>query len=304
MKNEILVVGSVAFDDIVTPFGKITNALGGSATYFSVSASHFCKVKLVAVVGEDFTDEHHKIFRKHNVDIAGLEKAAGKTFKWVGKYEQDINRAITIRTDLNVFEKFSPKIPESYKKIPYVFLANIDPDLQYEVLAQMKHPKLVALDTMNLWIDIKKPSLLKLLKKVDIFVINEGEARQLSGEVNLIKAANKVLAMGPKVLVVKRGEYGVMCFTKTNVFAAPGFPLESVFDPTGAGDSFAGGFMGYIVKNGKLSDQVIRQALIMGNVMGSYCCETFSQAKLSSLSWAHIKQRFNEFKKLTHFENI
>ena len=295
------IIGSVALDSVETSVGKRDDALGGSATYFSVSASHFTKVKLVAVVGDDFTEKQHAVFKKHGVDITGLEKQPGKTFRWAGKYEKDINRAITISTELNVFETFKPKIPEQYRGIPFLFLANIDPELQYDVLSQMNKPEIVACDTMNLWIEIKKPQLLKLLKKVDILLLNDGEAKQLSGEINIIKSAEAIKKMGPKTVVIKRGEYGVICFTQSGIFASPGYPLKTICDPTGAGDSFAGGFFGYIARCGKVSDKIVRQALIYGNVMGSYNCESFSQDKLSSLTPAQINKRFNEFKKLMMF---
>ncbi|OGS22456.1 MAG: sugar kinase [Elusimicrobia bacterium RIFOXYA2_FULL_39_19] len=299
----ILVVGSIALDTVETPFGKAADALGGSATYFSVAASHFTDVKLVGVVGTDFPQEHVKLLKKHNIDTAGLEKQEGKTFRWSGVYEVDMNNRRTLSTDLNVFETFSPKIPKEYLGIQNVFLANIDPSLQYEVLMQVSkkgRPKFVALDTMNLWIQNKKNELIKVLKKVDVLLINESEAKEFAGELNLVKAAKKILALGPKGVVIKKGEYGALYYSKSTMFSASAYPLESVCDPTGAGDSFAGGFVGYIAKSGSLSDKNIRQAVTYGTVMGSFCCQGFSLSKLSKISRADIQKRFQEVKKFTN----
>ena len=304
VKVAILVVGSVALDSVETPFGKVEDALGGSATYFGVSASSFTPVKLVAAVGTDFPAKHVDLLKKHKIDTTGLEKMEGKTFRWAGVYETNMNNRRTLSTCLNVFEKFSPKIPESYQDIPYLFLANIDPDLQYDVLdkvSRRKRPKLIALDTMNLWIDIKKESLIKVLKKADILLINESEARQFAQEHNLVKAANIILAHGPKAVVIKQGEYGALYFSKTTVFSAPAYLLESVCDPTGAGDSFAGGFFGYLAKKGKLDDKTVRQAMIYGTVMGSFCCQGFSLDKLCKISQKDIQKRYKEIKELTVF---
>jgi len=300
----ILVVGSVAFDSVETPFGKAEEVLGGSATYFSTSASYFADVKLVAVVGEDFPDEHIEKLQGHGVDTAGLQKVPGKTFRWKGRYGYDLNQAHTLETHLNVFSTFKPEIPEEYKSSPFVFLANIDPELQLEVLKQVKKPKFVACDTMNFWIGGKPDALKKLLKHVDLFVINEGEAREFSGEASLVKAARMILAEGPKVLIIKRGEYGALMFNGTSIFSAPAYPLENIFDPTGAGDSFAGGLMGYLANTGDVSEENLRKAIIFGSVMASFNVEAFSLERLSSLGKEDIKARFSEFKKLTHFEDL
>ncbi|MBE0500618.1 MAG: sugar kinase, partial [Desulfuromonadales bacterium] len=257
----ILVVGSVAFDSIETPFGKVEEALGGSATYFSTSASFFTDVNLVAVVGDDFPDEHRQMLAQRNIDLAGLQTAPGATFRWKGRYGFDLNEAQTLATQLNVFENFSPQLPEHFKDSEFVFLANIDPELQLDVLKQVRNPKLIACDTMNFWIGGKREQLLKTLEHVDILIINEGEVRQLADEPNLQKAARIVLAMGPKSLIVKRGEYGVIMFTAHSVFSAPAVPLEEVFDPTGAGDTFAGGFFGYLASTKNLSNASMRQAV-------------------------------------------
>ncbi|HBU70158.1 MAG TPA: sugar kinase [Elusimicrobia bacterium] len=298
----ILVVGSVAMDSVKTPFGKIDNALGGSATYFSVSASYFSPVKLVAVIGEDFPKKYLDVLKKHDIDLSGLQKVKGKTFRWKGQYTYDLNQAETLDTQLNVFAHFSPNIPEQYKKSEYVFLGNIDPELQLEVLKQVKNPKLVACDTMNYWISSKKPQLIKTLKKVDILVINEAEVRELAGESNLVKASKKIFSWGPKALVIKRGEYGALFVGRNHIFSAPAYPLEKVFDPTGAGDSFAGGFMGYLAKCRSLEDHDLRRAIVFGSVMASFNVEDFSLNKLRSLDWEKITDRFHQFKKLTHFE--
>lgn len=301
----ILVVGSVAFDSVETPFGKAEDVLGGSATYFSTSASYFTKVKLVAVVGEDFPDKHIEDLKSRDIDCAGLRKVPGKTFRWKGRYDYDLNQAHTLETHLNVFSSFNPEIPEAYKESPFVFLANIDPELQMKVLDQVKKPKLVACDTMNFWISGKKDALKKLLKRVEIFVINEGEAREFAQEASLVKAAKAILSEGPRVLIVKRGEYGALMFNgSSSIFSAPAYPLENIFDPTGAGDSFAGGLMGYLAETGNLSDSNIRRAIIFGSVMASFNVEAFSLERLRSLSFEEIKNRFTEFKDLTHFENL
>lgn len=300
----ILVVGSVAMDSVKTPFGSIDNALGGSATYFSVSASYFSPVKLVAVVGNDFPKEYLKVFKKHDIDLQGLQEVPGKTFRWKGQYTYDLNQAETLDTQLNVFAHFAPKIPNEYRDSKYVFLGNIDPELQREVLSQVKNPSLVACDTMNFWIDRKCNELKKTLKLVDILVINEAEARQLSGESNLVKAAKVISSWGPKALVIKRGEYGALFFNRHHVFSAPAYPLEAVFDPTGAGDSFAGGFMGYLARCGKITDSNFRKAIVFGSIMASFNVEDFSLRRLTNLNWKKITTRFKHFKKLTHFEMV
>ncbi|MBI5827841.1 MAG: sugar kinase [Deltaproteobacteria bacterium] len=300
----ILVVGSVAFDSVETPFGKADDVIGGSATYFSTSASYFSGVKLVAVVGDDFPEEHIRDLEKKGVDTGGLKRVPGRTFRWKGRYDFDLNQAHTLDTQLNVFSTFDPEIPESYKETPFVFLANIDPDLQLKVLGQVRNPKFIACDTMNFWIEGKPEALRRLLKKVDLFVINEGEARQLAGEASLVKAARSILKEGPKTLIIKRGEYGALMFNGGSIFSAPAYPLEDIYDPTGAGDSFAGGLMGYLANTGDTSEASIRKAIIFGSVMASFNVEAFSLERLSSLSLEQIRARYAEFKWLTHFEGL
>ncbi len=300
----ILVVGSVAFDSIETPFGQVEDALGGSATYFSTSASFFTDVSLVAVVGEDFPDEHRQMLAERNIDLAGLQTAPGETFRWKGRYGFDLNEAHTLDTQLNVFENFSPELPENYRDAEYVFLANIDPELQLDVLSQVRNPKLVACDTMNFWIEGKREQLIKTLAHVDVLIINEGEVRQLADEPNLQKAARIILAMGPKTLVIKRGEYGVIMYSEHSVFSAPAVPLEEVFDPTGAGDTFAGGFFGYLASTRNLSDANMRQAVVFGSVMASFTVESFSLDRLKGLDYREIKDRYTEVKLLTDFASL
>lgn len=300
----ILVVGSVAFDTIETPFGKADEVLGGSATYFSTSASYFSDVRLVAVVGTDFPEEHIEMLKSRKIDVAGLKKVEGKTFRWKGRYDYDLNQAHTLDTQLNVFSSFDPEIPDSYRKSPYVFLANIDPDLQLKVLDQVENPRLIACDTMNFWIEGKPDALRKLLKRVEICVINEAEAREFAGESSLVKAAASILKAGPRVLIVKRGEYGALMFNGESVFSAPAYPLEDIFDPTGAGDSFAGGLIGYLANTGDLSEPNIRKAIIFGSVMASFNVEAFSLDRLGALSFEDIRSRYSEFKRLTHFEDV
>ena len=300
----IVVVGTVAFDTIETPFGRGENVLGGSATYFSTSASFFTDVSLVAVVGEDFPEEHVSFLTSRDIDTAGLSRIPGKTFHWSGKYGYDLNEAQTLDTQLNVLSEFRPDLPESYRDAEYLFLANIDPDLQLEVLHQVRNPRLVACDTMNFWISSKPEALRKVLQKVDIVVINEGEARQFTGEANLVKAARRIVALGCKRLVIKRGEYGVLMFTSDSVFAAPAYPLEDVYDPTGAGDTFAGGFMGYLANTGNFSDEGVRQAIIFGSVMASFNVEDFSLDRMKRLTYPEIEARYRSFKSLTHFQGL
>lgn len=301
---DILVIGSVAFDSVETPFGRGDDVLGGSATYFSTSASFFTGVQLVAVVGDDFPDEPRKFLSSRGVDLSGLQTRPGQTFRWKGRYGYDLNEAQTLETHLNVFETFHPDLPESYRKAEYVFLANIDPELQLEVLQQVERPKLIACDTMNFWIDGKRDALIRTLGHVDILVINEAEVRQLAEEANLVKASRAVLSMGPKTLVVKRGEYGVLVFNEHSIFSAPAYPLEEVFDPTGAGDTFAGGFMGYLAATNNLADETIRKATVFGSVMASFTVEDFSLNRLRQLNWTEIEDRFRRFQALTAFEGL
>jgi sugar/nucleoside kinase (ribokinase family) len=301
---EILVVGSVAFDSVETPFGRGEDVLGGSATYFSTSASFFTGVRLVAVVGEDFPGEHRDFLSSRNIDLSGLQVAPGRTFRWRGRYGYDLNEAQTLETHLNVFEGFQPKLPENFCNAEVVFLANIDPELQMEVVRQVKRPRLIACDTMNFWIDGKREALVRTLGQVDILVINEGETRQLANESNLVKAARSILAMGPKTLVVKRGEYGVLVFGEHSVFSIPAYPLEEVFDPTGAGDTFAGGFIGYLAATGNFTDAAIRKATVFGSVMASFTVEDFSLNRLKTVTWQEIEDRFRRFQALTAFEGL
>jgi sugar/nucleoside kinase (ribokinase family) len=301
---DILVIGSVAFDSVETPFGRGDDVLGGSATYFSTSASFFTGVQLVAVVGDDFPEEPKEFLSSRGVDLAGLQTRQGETFRWKGRYGYDLNEAQTLETHLNVFETFHPELPESYRKAEYVFLANIDPELQLEVLKQVERPKLIACDTMNFWIEGKRDELVRTLGHVDILVINEAEVRQLADEANLVKASRAVLEMGPKTLVVKRGEYGVLVFTEHSIFSAPAYPLEEVFDPTGAGDTFAGGFMGYLAATNNLSDETIRKATVFGSVMASFTVEDFSLNRLRKLSWTEVEERFRRFQALTAFDGL
>jgi sugar/nucleoside kinase (ribokinase family) len=294
----------VALDTVATPFGEVKEVLGGSAVYFSIAASFFAEVKLVGVVGEDFPQEHVNFLESRNIDLRGLEKAPGKTFRWKGSYDYDLNEAHTLDTQLNVFQEFKPKIPPEYRDCPFVFLGNIDPDLQREVLEQVKAPMVVACDTMNFWIEGKPSSLLETLKKIDILIINDAETRQLAKEPNLVKASRKILSWGPKSLIVKRGEYGALMFSDSTCFAAPALPLEEIYDPTGAGDSFAGGFMGYLANVGVVNEAHIRKAIIFGSVMASFNVEDFSLKRLESLTYKEIEQRYRAFKELAHFEDI
>jgi sugar/nucleoside kinase (ribokinase family) len=300
----ILVVGSVAFDTVETPFGRAERVLGGSASFFSVAASFFAPVKLVGVVGTDFGEEQRQAFRDRPIDLEGLETTEGKTFLWEGKYAYDLNSRDTIRTDLNVFEHFRPRIPAAYRSSDVVFLGNIDPVLQREVLDQVDKPRIVACDTMNFWISGKLEELKKTLARVDVLLVNDAEARELSGEWNVVKAARAIRAMGPHTLVIKKGEHGVLMFDDEGSFAAPAFPLESVFDPTGAGDTFAGGFLGFLAGGGKAGDAALRRAIVMGSTLASFCVEAFSLDRLLTLTRAEIDDRFRRFKKLTHFEAI
>jgi sugar/nucleoside kinase (ribokinase family) len=300
----LLVVGSVAFDSVKTPFGEVDEVLGGSATYFSTAASYFTDVAVVAVVGSDFPEKHLMFLKSRNIDIEGIERVEGRTFRWKGEYGFELNEARTLDTQLNVFQDFRPKLPLSYRDKKLVFLANIDPDLQRDVLSQVNEPALVACDTMNFWIEGKRESLLETLKLVDVLLINDGEARELSGEPNLVKAASKILSMGPATLIIKRGEYGALMFSGKRIFAAPAYPLESVYDPTGAGDCFAGGFMGYLASTMNFEESNIRKAIIFGSVMASYNVEAFSLDRIKSLDYGEIERRYGEFRRLTHFEDL
>jgi len=298
----LLVVGSVAFDGLESPYGKVERTLGGAATYFAVAASFFTPVHLVAIVGDDFTEKDAEVFRGRHIDCEGLERAVGKTFFWAGRYLENLNERVTLTTELNVFAEFKPRLPERYRASKYVFLANIAPDLQRDVLHQVKkRPKIAALDTMNYWIERTNDDLRETLRHVDILMINDAETRQLSSEHNLLRAAKRIFKMGPTTLVVKRGEYGAMLVDKRGVFCVPAFPLEEPHDPTGAGDSFAGGFMGYLAGTGSKSDAALRRAMVYGSVMGSFTVEKFGLDRLRILRRSEIHARARHFAKLTQF---
>ncbi len=298
----LVVVGSVALDSVKTPHGAVDEALGGSATYFSTAASYFTTVRLAAVVGEDFPEAHLEFLRKKGVILDGLERKPGQTFRWRGEYGKELSEAKTLETHLNVFETFRPRLPASYTDTPFLFLANIDPALQYEVLSQVKHPKWVACDTMNFWISGKRDALLKILGEVDALIINEGESYLLAQESHLPKVAKTILGFGPKRLIIKRGEYGAVMFTPQGIFSAPAYPVEKVIDPTGAGDSFAGGFMGYLAASGEMTDAAMRRAVVYGSVMASFNVEAFSLDGMRNLTKEAIIKRYQELKQVTFFE--
>ncbi len=300
--NTVLVVGSVALDSVETPFGRADDVLGGSGTFFSSAASHFTPVQLVGVVGDDYPIEKLEALRERGVDISGVERAAGTSFRWRGRYRHDLNSAETLETHLGVFSHFRPKIPEAFRRAPFVFLANIDPRLQLQVLEQVEKPRLVACDTMNFWIESRRPELVELLGHVDLITLNDGEARQLTGLTNLVQAARWILDKGPKHVLIKKGEHGAFMFTHDSVFFAPAYPLESVFDPTGAGDSFAGGFIGSLAATGDLSDRAMRRAVVVGSAMGSFAVEKFSNTRLLEITRADIDARVQEFRQLVAFD--
>ena len=298
----VLVVGSVALDSVETPFGKAEDVLGGSATFFAASARHLTKVSVVGVVGSDYPMEKLEPLRKRGVDLSGLERAEGTSFRWRGRYRHDLNSAETLETHLGVFSHFSPKIPDKLRSCPYLFLANIDPRLQLDVLQQVKKPKLIACDTMNFWIQSRRPDIIDLLKHVDLMTLNDSEARQLTEKANLVQAAQWIMARGPRHVIIKKGEHGAFMFTESSIFFAPAFPLENVFDPTGAGDAFAGGFIGYLAATGDMSDANMRRAVIYGSVMGSFAVEQFSIDRLMTVTRAEIDQRMREMRRLVTFE--
>ena len=302
----LLVVGSVAYDSVQTHAGSRRMALGGSAVYFSLAASYLSDVSLVGVVGEDFEQRHVDLLTEHGVDVSGLERAEGKTFHWSGVYStEDVNTRETLDTQLNVFSDFSPTLSGVQRRSDNVFLANIDPELQLGVLEQMERsPKIVALDSMNFWIDGRRSDLDAVVRRVDMLFLDEGEARSYAGESNLIRAAKRIKEMGPRVVIVKRGEHGVLVFDGSDVFAAPAMPLESVVDPTGAGDSFAGGFMGAIASTGDVSNRGLRRAAVVGSMMGSFVVQDFSVGGLTHLKRKHMRARFQQFVRLTNFRRL
>ncbi|MBU3912256.1 MAG: sugar kinase [Candidatus Omnitrophica bacterium] len=298
--KKILVIGSVALDTITTPTGSSKEVLGGSATYFSISASFFTQVNLVATVGRDFPDKHRSLIRSFGVDIKGLEAKEGRTFRWEGSYVDDLNCAKTIETQLNVFADFRPKIPEGYKNSRFIFLANIDPDLQLFILKQFKDNRFIGCDSMNYWIQNKGPALKRLMKKATFVFLNDAEARLFSGESNIMKAGKYLLSLGPRFAIIKRGEYGAMLFSKDKaLLLTPAYLLETVCDPTGAGDTFAGGFMGYLARSEKIDDMTVRRALLHGSVMASFTVEDFSVNRFLKLKKKDIERRYDSFRKLT-----
>ena len=303
-KSSLLVVGSVGLDTVETRAGKRTDVLGGAASYFSVAASFLAPVRLTAVVGTDFPAEHTQLLEGHQVDLAGLERVQGRTFRWSGVYAPDFSTRTTLDTQLNVFQDFQPKLPAAWAGSEYVFLANIHPALQLSVLEQSKQPKFVACDTMNFWISGERAALVRLLERVDMLLLNDEEARQLSGEANLPAAARAIRKLGPRAVVIKRGDAGALLFHEGGVFAAPAFPIENVVDPTGAGDSFGGGFMGWLAHEGDTSPATIRTAMIMGSVLASFCVEDFSLDRFKRLDLGQIRERFQAFADLVHFEKI
>lgn len=297
----VLVVGTVAFDSIETPFGSAERILGGSASYFALAASFFTPVRIVGVIGEDFPHEHIELFKRRNIDVEGIKREKGETFHWRGRYHEDINLRDTLELHLNVLSGFVPRLPERYRDAEYVFLGNIDPLMQLEVLNQIEHMKLVVCDTMDHWIRESSGSLQKVLKRVEMLVINDSEARLLSGQSNIVRAARAILKLGPKVVLIKRGEYGVLQFSDSQVFATPAYPLEEVFDPTGAGDSFAGGFLGQLARSADASQRGIRRAIVYGSVVASFTVEDFGVKRLTAASLPEIEERFERFVELTDF---
>lgn len=304
MNNGLVVVGSVALDSVEANGTVQDDVLGGSASFFSTAASYFAPVKLVAVVGEDMPEQHLKFLASRGVDLTGLERAHGKTFRWKGRYSDDLASRTTLDTQLNVFADFKPRLPEAWRDGEFLFLGNIHPTLQLDVLSQVKKPRLVAMDTMNFWIEGEPAALAKVLERVDLLVINDEEARLLSKEHNLPRAARAIRAMGPKTVIVKRGESGALLFHEHGVFAAPAYPLERVVDPTGAGDTFAGGFMGYLARVRDIGPQAVRRAMFYGSVMASFCVEDYSLDRLRGLSDGEIEGRYRAFRDLTHFEDV
>ncbi|MCX7966664.1 MAG: PfkB family carbohydrate kinase [Syntrophorhabdaceae bacterium] len=300
----LLVIGTIAYDSIESPFGKVENVLGGSALHFTNAASFFTDVGIVAAVGRDFDLKDIKFLEERNVDIRGISIEEGNTFRWEGRYGYDLNQAITLKTELNVIERFKPHIPDDYLSADFIFLANIDPELQTYVIDQIKRPAIIVLDTMNFWIENKFSALMDAVKKVDMIIVNESELREMTKEYSLVKAARKIMELGPSCVVVKRGEYGVFMAERNGLFLAPAFPLEEVFDPTGAGDTFAGGFMGYLANVGNVNPETIKQAIIMGSVMASFNVEDFGINRIKRLGYDEIKDRYTAFKRCLNFGDI
>jgi sugar/nucleoside kinase (ribokinase family) len=300
-RKPVLIVGSIGLDTIETPFGVVEEVLGGAASYAATAASFFSEVHMVGVIGDDFPAEHLDYFRGREIDLAGVQRTPGKTFRWNGYYEFDMNQAHTLATHLNVFEHFRPAIPAAYTDTPYVFLANIDPELQLSVLDQVKSPKFVLADTMNFWIDGKRDRVLEVFRRVDAVTLNDAEARQLCETTSLVNAGRQLLDMGPKVVIIKKGEHGALLFTQRDYFAAPSFPLEEVRDPTGAGDTFAGGVIGYLAFTDDISEETIRKAVVYGTVLASYTVEDFSLSRLTRLELGEVMVRYAEMRRITAF---
>jgi sugar/nucleoside kinase (ribokinase family) len=295
----IVVVGTIGYDTVETQHGGVEEALGGSASFFALAARFFSPVAIVAAIGTDFKPEHRQLFEQRNIDLRGIVQREGLTFRWHGRYHEDMNVRDTVSVALNVFADFTPDLLPDHRRSDYVFLANISPELQGNVLAQIASPKVVAADTMNHWIANERPGLIRLLPGIDILTVNDEEARMLSGEHNLLKAGRAILKMGPGTVLIKRGEYGVLLFRQNSLFAVPAYPLEEVIDPTGAGDAFAGAFMGWLARNGRVTEAIIRTAVVYGSVMGSFAVERFSVDRLAALTWEEIDQRYRAFIELT-----
>jgi Sugar kinases, ribokinase family len=305
MSNSILVIGTVAFDSVKTPFGEANDVLGGSATFFAMAARLFTSIRLVAIVGKDFPSQYLKMFEQEGIDLQGLVRSSGQTFRWKGEYEENMNVRHTLETQLNVLEEFQAEVPDDYRKTPYIFLANINPDLQLRVLQQLERPKLVCCDTMNLWIINQRKELEDVLKRVDFFIISEEEAQMLTQEHNIVKSANKILKLGNFALIIKRGGYGAILFTQNKeVFAIPAYPLENVVDPTGAGDTFAGGFLGYLASRNRLDLETIQRAMVFGNITASYAVEGFSVERLRPLTRESVRERLSDFLRMTHLAPV
>jgi sugar/nucleoside kinase (ribokinase family) len=299
---ELLVTGTLALDNVRTPFGQVEDALGGSATFFAYAASFFTEVRLVAVIGRDFPKEHLDLLTARGVDLAGVQVTDGETFRWTGEYGYDLNEARTLDTRLGVLADFRPELPDRFRRTGFVFLANLDPDIQLDVLRHMERPRLAALDTMNFWIRGKREALRRVLGEVDALLVNDAEARMLAEEPNLIKAARTILGWGPRIVVVKRGEYGALMATEGRFFFVPAYPVESVFDPTGAGDTFAGGFMGVVARAGIVDELTLRRAIVYGSVVASFTVEDFSLNRLRRLTHGEIEERYRAFREMMHVE--